>query len=161
MWPFKKKIDKDIEQNLISFIEENCIPYGSRVWGGFTKNSDYDYLINTPILLKLLSLLKLYNISYKEHNLYRPKLKNDGLYTIEINNKKYQFIYYYSYDNSYYGFDEAINIMTKYSSIYDMSNKELRYNAFKQFFYIVHNKTKILDDQINNFMNEYFPEYGI
>ena len=87
MWPFKKKIDKDIEQNLISFIEENCIPYGSRVWGGFTKNSDYDYLVDTSILLKLLSLLKLYNIEYKNHNLYRPKLKNSRLYDIKINNK--------------------------------------------------------------------------
>lgn len=160
MWPFKKKIDKDIEQNLISFIEENCIPYGSRVWGGFTKNSDYDYLINTSILLKLLSLLKLYNIEYRNHNLYKPKLKNSGLYDIKINNKTYQFIYYAN-DNHYYKFTQVINLMAKYSSIYDMSNKKFRYNAFEQFFYIVHNKTKVLDNQINNFMNEYFPEYGI
>ncbi|MGD8306171.1 MAG: hypothetical protein PVF17_05925 [Ignavibacteria bacterium] len=160
MWLFKKKIDKDVEQNLINFIEQNCIPYGSRIWGGFTKNSDYDYLIDTSILLKLLSLLKLYNINYKEHNIYRPKLYNDDLYTVEINNKKYQFIHYFN-NKDYYKFSQAINLMTKYSSIYNMSNKKLRHKTFGQFFYIVHNKTKVLDDQISNFINEYFPEYGI
>lgn len=81
---------------LIEAIQENGILIGSRAWGGYTKNSDYDYVFDEEIMYLLLKFFekKQIEIQYltgnsdnqQEHamfNIANVKVRlNDGIYNL-------------------------------------------------------------------------------
>ena len=110
---FKKLPPSPVELEIETRIKELAIPFGSQVWGGATKKSDYDFImthVNYAIIRNLLSINK---IKYRSGRRYDTALGADHSIRVTLNNRKYEFIIF-TYSNSCNNVVQAINLMTDY-----------------------------------------------
>lgn len=138
-------------------ILELRVPYGSRLWGGSTSVSDYDYLIPTEYFSKLRELLIKYNIKYNAKDL--------GYDTIEVciefwyDNKKFQLnTPYEEYENAYFKAIDMVNKVVECKGF--ISNKENRVRIFDSAFEY-YQTNKQLDKLITDTLRDKYPEYVI
>ncbi len=162
MFSFFYKKDRAQEREAMKLINKITIPFGSRVWGGASRKSDYDFMVDMDNYNKLQDLFDISGIKYKVDSGGSYSELEIGLGYI-INTRlcgnKIQICLPRS--NNVEKFKRCIDMMTEYSKIEDMSHRVDRYHHFDLFMYIVKNKTQTLDVKLNKFMEEKYPEYLI
>lgn len=150
---FKKKISEGFT-NKIELILAEATPYGSRVWGGSTKKSDYDYICTFQQYADIRNACYYYDVDYKHTEDYNDSIRYNILVTVKAD-KVYQLLVPYSSDLSNY--QSAVAAMDSYSSIYDMSSKKLRHSTFTSFYkFFV--ESKVLPDKLRLHLEEHSPE---
>ena len=112
---------------LVEGIEKSCTLIGSRRWGGYKEDSDYDYVILEEHSEELISYFNRVNINIEANSKYNgSRMYNTKSYKVNINNREFNFIVY---SNDKIDMIERLNILmdslkTGYENIFD--NRESR-----------------------------------
>ena len=148
---FKPKPKDTISKSDLATLISQSIPFGSRVWGGSTPKSDFDFVL--PASYALGSAWKRVN-----QYLYDKSPWINFTFTYTYQGRVYQFCVPYSSDQS--KVLTSIEIMNSLSKHYDVSNRKARHTTFEAIVDIlsgIPNSSPIA----NEFISKHFPEYLI
>ena len=160
---FKKRKTTDEQTKEVLDIIKSNVPYGSRVWGGYKEESDYDYVINDKTYKELSKLCSKYDIKYNTRVDSRYEslpLAIEKQITITINGNKYQCSV--PTDRSYDKFISAVRAMTDYTNGNPIKARSARIQTFETFVRLVASPEQYHRvNQQYNFINDNYPEFFI
>lgn len=156
------KTPQDVNQDIQKIVSES-IPFGSRIWGGAKKNSDYDYIVDHStydVLVKLAKKTKLkYNCEIDDSYTHLP-LGIDRMITMDVGDKTLQFTVPQKKIRE--DFIAAVKLTTHYveENSVDMSTKKKRVKVFENFIDLVVDQKKYTQKFAQyNYLFEKYPEY--
>ena len=152
---FKKKPTPDVAAKLEVFIRLHGTPFGSQIWGGAHKKSDYDYIMPVREFNDLQLMLQQHNVSVKKTHEYRSALSAEAEIVFTINKKKYQILVFEKQDHI--TFRGAIRYMTDYITT-PMTNKRDRCNTFTMFYDFLQFHELPKDHDILQYLSHKCPE---
>jgi hypothetical protein len=165
MWPFTKKPLQLTTDQLEAFNDliSDCVPFGSQVWGGAKKKSDYDYLCDYDHIDVIVKFLDKRGVKRTSVGAYNNALGCDYLLETTVNGKLYQFVTYSNWNGNvaYNKFVLCVSMMSNYSLNHDVSNKKLRYKTFEQIFDVHFYGRNENNWPGHDYLREHFPEYYI
>jgi len=153
----KQKIPQNVVDEFELLLSKLTIPFGSRVWGGATKKSDYDYVITFQNWKILGATLNANKVKYKSTSRYRDIMRINDTIDITINSKHYQLSLITS-QNDFKKFVRTINLMTDYCKNKDINKKSTRHKLFEAFHTFIRTGKRTLDPSVNKFIETSYPE---
>lgn len=147
--------------SFIKSLKSLTIPYGSRVWGGATEESDYDYFIPCKNYELILTLLQNQKIEFSRHgSVYYHNNNFDIIIEFTYKDRLYQLTYFEDPILSQ-AYEQTIHYVNEFAGKVLIQNKKYRHSVFEAFHHILkHHKLSKLEN-INNFMKEKHPEWFI
>lgn len=150
------------EQELLEYLGNHATLFGSRLWGGSTSSSDYDFYLDYEHHKAICSFADSYNISNEDHDQSRyEKFFFDKATNIYLSDGRgLQLLSYTDSARRRIPFRDAITLMTAISQSNDMPNKQHRYSIFEACVDITLGKPTV-NTIVNDFAHKLFPELFI